>query len=103
MIPFRAVIVSSLLAGAGCQVDKDQPVGKNLSEPVAALYDWSLKPFYKGVASSDQLSDLGVIGTQLNLALEKAKAVLYHGETLAKPDRAEHLAKSFEDHRIQIG
>jgi phosphodiesterase/alkaline phosphatase D-like protein len=92
MIPFRAVIVITLLAG--CQAGKDQLV-KKLSEPVAVLYNKDLKPFYHRVGSGERLSDRGVIWTRASLDLEKAKAVLYDEETLAKPDRAEHLAKSF--------
>lgn len=44
---------------------KKQPLPVKLTEPVAHLYDLSLKPFYHGVASGDPLTDRVIIWTRV--------------------------------------
>jgi alkaline phosphatase D len=54
-----------VLAPCACQKHKEGSAAKKLNDPVASLYDSTLKPFYHGVASGDPLIDRVIIWTRV--------------------------------------
>src|SRR5688572_15298497 len=48
-----------------CQGGKESLTTRKLLEPVAPLYDSTLRPFYHGVASGDPLNDRVIIWTRI--------------------------------------
>ncbi|MEX1240935.1 MAG: alkaline phosphatase D family protein [Cyclobacteriaceae bacterium] len=60
-IPFLSI----LLLVAACQLMRDQPAPKKLTELVSPLYQEDKRPFYHGVASGDPLTDRVILWTRV--------------------------------------
>ena len=66
--------VLSLAMMTSCKVEKDRGKPEELfKEPVSALYDSTLKPFYHGVASGDPASDGVLLWTRVTPETQQGK------------------------------
>lgn len=61
---YRNATVIVIIFFSACQSGKETS-GKKLTEPVAPLFEATLKPFYHGVASGDPLPDRVIIWTRI--------------------------------------